>query len=236
MNDEKIGAFIDRESDEAARAELAKALDASAGGTMRLRIFKKADELLRRAVPASASASDHALSQRILSAESIRMPGSLHLLRRAAPLAAACLLGVVLGSISVDRSPRFSLTQLNGDIGGALEAVRSGESREVAGGRVTLALTVQTESGAFCRQFRLSTTQETTDALACRDQANWNVVVAAAAPHANNNAYHLAGSVQGAVDAALIALGGGSVVDEAQEDALLRNHWRAAEIDARPRE
>lgn len=236
MNDEKIGAFIDRESDEAARAELAKTLDASAGGTMRLRIFKKADELLRRAVPASASASDHALSQRILSVESIRTPASLRFVRRAAPLAAACLLGVVLGSISVDRSPRFSLTQLDGDIGAALEAARSGESRAISGGQVTLALTVQTESGAFCRQFRFSTAREKSDAIACRDEAGWQVVVAAAAPHANNNAYHLAEGGQGALEAALAALGGGSVVDEAREDALLRNHWRASEIDARPGE
>lgn len=235
MNDEKIGAFMDREGEEDARSALARDLETNAGGSLRLRVFKRADELLRRALPASASASDHALSQRILNAEPIRPPTPLRFVRLVAPLAAACVFGIFLGSITADRSPRFSLARLDGDLAAALELGRSGEAREIPGGRMTLALTVQTESGVYCRQFRLTTTQEATDALACRDGTGWNIVVAAAAPHVNN-AYHLAEGGGGVLDAALGALGGGSVLDEAQEEALLRSHWQAAAIDAQSAE
>ena len=235
MNDEKIGAFMDREGEEDARAALAKDLETNAGGTLRLGVFKRADELLRRALPPSASASDHALSQRILNAEPIRPPTPLRVARLVTPLAAACVFGVFLGSITADRAPRPSLTRLDGDMAVALELVRSGEAREIPGGQMTLALTVQTESGVICRQFRLATTQEATDALACRSGMGWNVVAATAAPHANN-AYHLAEGGGGVLDTALGALGGGSVLDESEEDALLRNHWQIAAVDARSAE
>jgi hypothetical protein len=229
MNDEKIGAFMDREGEENERAALAKAIEASSGATMRLRIFKKADAVLRQAMPASVSQNDHALSQRILNADPIRQSTPVRLMRLAAPLAAACVLGLALGWMSADTSARFSLAHLDTDIASALDSTPSGETQAIRGGEVTLALTYQTQTGAYCRQFRLSTAQETTQAIACRDQSGWNVVVAAAEPDANNNSYHLAGAGGDPLDAALAAMGEGSVVDEAEEEALLRAHWQPAE-------
>lgn len=229
MNDEKIGAFMDREGEENERAALAEALEASPGAIMRLRIFKKADALLRQAMPASVSQNDHALSQRVLNADPIRQPAPVRLMRLAAPLAAACVLGLAIGWMSADRSAGFSLARLENDIATALDATPSGQTQAVRGGEVTIALTYQTQSGAYCRQFRLSTGHETTQAIACRDQSGWNVVVAVAEPDANTNSYHLAGAGAGPLDAALAAMGEGSVLDEAEEEALLRSHWQAAE-------
>lgn len=225
MNDERIGAFLDREGDDETRAQTGRNLEENAGGAVRLRIFKKADDLLRRALPPQTAASDHVLSQRILNAEPIRHPEPLRLLRVLAPLAAACLLGVLIGNMSPDASQSLSLRYLDGALRTALEAVPSGTTISTPEGEVTVAMTLRTQSGDFCRQFRLSGAREATDAVACRHSEGWRVIVAAAAPHISDNDYRLAAGGQATLDAALNAMGTVTLVDEAEEQALLRDHW-----------
>lgn len=227
MNDERIGGFLDREGDEEARVELAKNLEFNTGAAMRLRIFKKADELLRRALPPSTSASDHALAQRILNAEPIRRLEPLRVVRFLAPLAAACLVGVFVGGFYANNAPRFSLRHLDNEVQASLENAQSGEARRTSDGDVMIAMSMRTTSGNYCRQFRVSSASEATDAIACRDNAEWRIVVAIAAPHDVDAAYHLAEGGQGSLEAAIRAVGGATLLNEAEEQALLRSHWQA---------
>lgn len=229
MNDEKISAFLDREGDEQARAQTSKSLQDNAGGAMRLRIFKKADDLLRRAAPPVTTPGDHALAQRILNAEPIRRPVPLRFVRALAPLAAACLLGFLVGDMSSDTSTGFSLRHLSSNLRAALETAPSGETRSTPDGEVMVAMTMRTPSGELCRQFRLADTRETTDAIACREAQSWRVIVAASPPPADDAGYRVAAGGRTPLDAALRAMGEVVLVDEAEERALLDNGWSAAE-------
>lgn len=226
MNDETISAFLDREVDEEARLKTSKDLDQNAGAVMRLRLFKVADDQLRRATPPTPAPIDHVLSQRILNAAPVR-PEPIQFIRVMAPLAAACLLGVLLGDINAAAPAGFSLSDLSGDQRAVLDASPSGTTRATAGGKMTLVMTLRTSSGNYCRQFRLFDTRDATDAIACRGGATWRVVVAAAAPLANDDRYHLAAGGQETLDAALRVMGGATSVDEAEELSLLHNHWSA---------
>lgn len=225
MNDEKISAFMDREGDDEARVQTGKGLEENAGAAMRLRVFKKADNLLRRAVPPQTAPSDHALSQRIVNAEPIRRRTPLRIVRIMAPLAAACLLGVLIGNMNADTSEGLSLVRLSEGLHTALETAPSGATLATPDGEVTLAMTMRTASGDFCRQFRLSDAREAADAIACRNGATWRVIVAAAVPRIDDRGYHLAAGGQATLDAALNAMGEVTLLDEADEHAALRDRW-----------
>lgn len=227
MNDEKIGAFMDREGDDQARSQTGKSLEENAGGAMRLRIFKKADDLLRRAMPLQPAVSDHVLSQRILNAKPIRRAEPLRFVRILTPLAAACLLGILIGNMNSDTSEGLSLRYLDGGLRTALETAPSGATLATTEGDVTVTMTLRTPSGDFCRQFRLSDAREATDAIACRHAARWRVIVATAVPHISDDGYHLAAGGQATLDAALNAMGTATVLDETEEQAVLRDRWDA---------
>lgn len=224
MNDETISAFLDREGDEEARLKTSKDLDQNAGAVMRLRLFKVADDQLRRATPPTPAPIDHALSQRILNAAPVRSE-PIQFIRVIAPLAAACLLGVLLSNMNAAAPAGFSLSDLSDVQRAALDASPSGTTRTIADGKMTLVMTLRTSSGDYCRQFRLMDARETIDAIACHDGTTWRVIAATAPPLANDDRYHLAAGGQETLDAALRAMGGATSVDEAEEQSLLHNHW-----------
>jgi hypothetical protein len=228
MNDQRIGAFLDRELDDAARAAQAREIEEDAGGAMRLRVFKKADELLRQAVPLAATPSDHALSQRILNAEAISRPVRFRVARGFVPLAAACLIGV-LGGAEMSRDSSLAPLRLNRALVGALDAAPSGETRTLAAGKISIAMTVRMDSGTFCRQFRLSTPAEATNAVACRDGGAWRLVAAANAPGPVEQNYHTAAGASAPLDDTLGAIGDATLVDADEERALIEGGWLAPE-------
>lgn len=224
MNDARIGAFLDRELDDAVRAAQAKEIEDDAGGAMRLRIFKKADDLLRQAVPIAATPSDHVLSQRILNAEAIGRPTPLHFARTFVPLAAACLIGVLIGAAVSENSTTLPLRSLDGALVAVLDTTSSGETRAWAAGTVAMAMTVRTESGAICRQFRLSHSGGETDAVACRDGGAWRLVTAAETSRSVDESYRVAAGDGASTHG---VLRDATLVDEDEERVLIESDWAA---------
>jgi hypothetical protein len=226
MNDQRIGAFLDRELDDAARAARAQEIEDNAGGTMRLRMFKKGDDLLRQAVPLAGTPGDHALSQRILNAEPIGRPAPLRFARTFVPLAAACLIGVLVGA-AISRDSSLAPLRLDSELVSVLDTTPSGETRALAAGTIIVAMTVRAQSGAICRQFRLSDAGEATDALACREGDSWRLVAAANAARPLARSYHLAAGEGAPLGDTLSDIGDATLIDEDEEHALIENGWAA---------
>lgn len=225
MNDQELGAFLDRELDGEARAAQASEIENNAGYAVRLRLFKKADELLRAAVPASVTPSDHALSQRILNAEAIGRPAPFRLARTLAPLAAACVLGVLVGVMASPSPNDLPHRRLNGSVLSVLDTTPSGETRATPAGTIAVAMTVRMDSGLICRQFSFSDKNEITEAVACREGDTWRLVAAEEATPPARPGYRVASGDGAQPDEAPNAIGQAVLVNEDEERLLLANGW-----------
>lgn len=227
MNDQEIGAFLDRELDGEERAAQAREIEKNAGYAMRLRIFKKADDLLRAAVPAYVMPSDHVLSQRILNAEAIARPAPFRLARTLVPLAAACVIGVLVGVMASPSTSDLPLRRLSGSVLSALDTMPSGETRTTAAGTIAVAMTVRMDSGLICRQFNFSNNNEATEAVACREGNAWRLVAAEDVTPPARPGYRVASGDGAQLDETPNGLGRATLVDDGEERLLLANDWVA---------
>lgn len=223
MNDEKLGAFLDRELTDEQRAEAAHAMSENPGASTRMFMFRRSDDLLRQAVPLPKSPNDHAVAQRILSAPSVLQPYA-RWATSAAALAAACVLGVLLGRASAPETP-FSLRQLDSHIQTALNTAASGDARTTAAGTVTVAMTLRDESGRMCRQFRTESGRDVAEAMACLEGDRWDVIAIADASE-EQSGFRTASEASSALSLVLDAVGGATLVEQGEEQALISRGWR----------
>lgn len=221
MNDEKLGAFLDRELSADERAEAARLMLDNPGAAARFFVFRRGDEVLRQALPLGEFPSQHALSQRILAAPPA-MPVALPWARRFAAFAAAALIGVLVGQAGAPQRPGFSL-HLDAPAQRALDAAPSGETRPTGAGDLTVAMTLRTPDGGFCRQFRVTSAAGGAEALACRVDGAWRVRAAADAADGQAG-FHAAGG-NGALALALSAAEGAVLVEADEETALIARRW-----------
>lgn len=227
MDDEKIGAFLDRELEPDERADVENTLATDSGTAARLRLLRRADDQLRRAMEASVSPGDHALAQRILNAEPIRRPSRRPQIVRYAALAAACVLGVLLGSnLDGARAPVLSLTHMDPQLAVIVATVPSGDTQTIGSSLITVAQTVRTEQGEYCRQLRVTNRGGATDALACQGAGGWRIAVATPVEKSELSQYGTASAQATPFSAAMDALGEMSFVDESEEAQLIERHWR----------
>ena len=226
MDEEKIGAFLDRELGEEERAEIARALEADAGAAARLRLLRRADGALRHALSAAPQPEDHVLAQRILNAEPLRQRLHWRLAQRLAPLAAACVIGVLIGGALFRPSPSvFGVHDLSAELRSVVEHAPSGDTSKMGATSVTIAQSVRTDAG-YCREVRITNARGATDALVCLGDAEWRVVVATPAIDMAHPDYETASAQTGPFDSALDALGNPVLVEPSEEAELIRGGWR----------
>lgn len=228
LNDGLIGAYLDGELDQEKRALVEHWLAHDKGAAARAERIRGADALLRRAIPRIAPDQADPIAALIMEGPTnvVGFTGRPWV-RRAAAIAAACVIGVLVGRMSAPATvasvdPKM---RLSAEIQQALDALPSGQSAAIMGGEVQMALSVLTESGALCRQFRTVSGADAADALACQVDGDWRLAVQAAAP-AEAAEFSVAASAGSPIDASISAMGGAAVLDASEERALMAAHWR----------
>jgi hypothetical protein len=136
-------------------------------------------------------------------------------------------MGVLVGRMSAPAAvtsvdPKM---RLSADIERALDTLPSGQSAVIMGGEVQMALSVLTDSGAVCRQFRTVSGADAADALACRVDGDWRLAVQATAP-VEAAEFSVAAPAGSPIDAAISVMGGAAVLDANEERALMAARWR----------
>ena len=230
MNDELLGAYLDGELDSEARRKLARDLGENFGANLRLKRMKQADNLLREAIPPLPAAADDTLARRILQSAPVRRFAWVAPLRAYAPLAAALALAVLAGRMSAPapapETGGAASMRIEASLADALDRNLSGETAPILGGEAQMALSLRAEDGALCRQFRLTSGPHISDALACREEGAWRMLVQVAAAQAAAG-YSTAGEGAGsALDAAIESLGVVTVLDESEEREAIASAWR----------
>ncbi len=231
LNDELLSAYLDGELDQTKRALVESWLASDTGAATRLDRMSNADAALRRAIPRVAPDAADPVAALIMGRTSATViPLRRTWARQAAAIAAACVLGVLVGRLDAGDSVNGVVApgmELSAAIENILDTASSGGSAPIMGGEVQMALTFQTESGGVCRQFRTTSGARAADALACRDGGEWRLVVQAEAPSSSEEVYRTAGAEPSPIEAAVNAMGGAIVLNESEERALMSANWRA---------
>jgi Putative zinc-finger len=228
LNDEIIGAYLDGELTPELRAQVEQALASNKGAALRLESMRKADAAVREAMAAEAGGRDKdPLAALILSdwtpASSRRLPRLAPIWgRRAAALAAACLIGLIAGRTTAPQAPALSVSR---DLAAVLDRTPSGTSVSI--GAVTVQPALSFRAGeALCRQFRSEQGGAAADSIACRDGQSWRIVVQTAVVE---RATYQAASADDVLAATVDSMGGASVLDAEEERALIDAGWAAAD-------
>ncbi len=229
MNDEKIGAYLDGELDEAQQRDALTELGANPGAAIRLADIARADKALRIGLAAPSTPHDAALALKLRNGTQFGSKRTQRPWAAAAALAAACVLGAFLGAALQGGAQLPGVHSVSPELAAALETLPSGDTRAIAGGSVTLAQSIETASG-YCRQFQLSDRNGASDALACREGGQWTIALLAPAHSEAGAGFSTAGAQETALDATLEALGSPAFVDPAEEAELIDRGWRAQEM------
>lgn len=224
LNDELIGAFLDGELDADQRADVEDKLRRDNGAATRLRRMHAADALLKRGLAPEVQSEPDAIAAMILRGEQKRAWRNWG--ARVAAVAAALVLGVLIGRIVDEAAPMHAVYEIPADHARLLNTLSSGRVYESDFGIFEVVLSLQSEAGEFCRQFRLTRDQHSADVLACRHEGGaWRMVASAVA--ADDEAYTPAGA-HSPLDVAIANLGRVEVLDVSQERAALAQNGAEA--------
>lgn len=224
LNDELIGAFLDGELDADQRADVEDKLRRDNGAAARLERMRAADALLKRGLATEVQSERDAIAAMILRGE--RTLAWRNWGARVAAIAAALVLGVYIGRSVDDTAPTHAIYEIPAKQAHLLDTLSSSRVHQSDVGVFEVVLSLQTEAGEFCRQFRLTQDQHSTDVLACRHEGGaWRMVASAVAPAAA--AYTPAGA-HSPLDVAIANLGRVEVLNERQERAALAQNGTEA--------
>lgn len=222
LNDDLISAYLDDELDAERRAMVEEHLRTDRGAAARLERMRGADGMLREAFPAAEEARDDFLATMILAPNA--QPAPRHWATQVAALAAAVMFGVLLGeglgSNGVGAPYAISNRQ-----GALLNTLPSGQSATADGSEFEAILSVVSDAGDICRQFRVTSDAQRTDVLACREAASGSWEMIAAAPAQAADAYVPAGA-NSPIDLAIQGLGPAEALDAEGERAMISRGWR----------
>ncbi|MGE0741130.1 MAG: anti-sigma factor [Hyphomonadaceae bacterium] len=220
VNDETLCAYIDGELDGEERARVDRLVLVNPGVALRLKQLRKADAVLRAAFcdDDAAIVEDEAPPAR-------RDFGAFT--RRFAPLAAASLVGVLVGMFAPTPLQDTAPTAVSAAISRVLDDIPSGQSATVGEGILIPAQTMLTETGVACRQYRWEASADAVDGIACRENGGWRLQAQIATLQADNSVNYQAAAADSAdpLGAALDALGAVAVLDESEEAALIETGW-----------
>jgi len=237
LNDELIGAYLDGELDAEKRALVEVWLSQDKGAAARLERMRGSDEHMRSALPRVRASSDDPMVKLIMERPDNVVQGAFRAAnrpwaKRAAAIAAACLIGVFAGRLTASNAVLIDAgldpeMRVGAALDRVLDTAASGGRASITGAQVQVALSMRTANGRVCRQFRLTSGDRASDAVACRDGGQWRVVVQSAAETGGSDAYQTAGAgKESPIDAAIEKLGGVVVLDPAEERALISADWR----------
>ncbi len=225
LDDETLSAYIDGEIPEPERAALASRIAADPDAAQRLAHMRRADALVRDAVPEPEAADDDPLAELILSGGAAPARRPTWSLARAAPavLAVACLIvGGVTGRLT---QPAANIAQDRAAglvAGGHLARALDRQTGAGAHG-LRMVVSFKTADGRFCRQFAA---EDGAEGVACRRDGRWGITVLQQAAPAGPGYQMAAGGDAPAVEAAIDALGDITVLDADAERAAMRQGWR----------
>ncbi len=223
LNDEILGALIDGELPPQRREAVERALGDNRGAELRLENLRRSDVLCRDAFAVTQSANDP-LAELIAHGWPKRVSRPVVWRRRAAAIAAACLLGVFAGRMTNTEPPNSQMRASN-EIARVLNEAPSGVVSPIRGGKMQIALSLRADNGALCRQYRTTISGEAVDALACKQGDAWRLAVQAAAMESDG--YRTA-AANDPVAAAIDGLGGASVLSASEETQFIDNGWSIA--------
>jgi hypothetical protein len=143
---------------------------------------------------------------------------------RIAALAAACVLGVVIGG-AVGGGDETDAVTIGRGMQAMLDETPSGELRRVGGADVQIVMSVLSDTGEACRLYNMGTSDATIESLACRHDGGWRVRSQSFAYGAAHEGYVTAGSTA-VTEAALASLGAAQALDAQQERSLIARQWR----------
>lgn len=220
LNDDLISAYLDGELDAERRAMVEHQLRVDKGAAARFERLRAADDALVRAFPAVDQSKDNLLAAIILATQPLVTHRGWGL--RAGALAAAVVIGLALGQFF--RNEGGAPYSISAQEARLLDTQLSGRSMETAGGAFEIVLSLRSEAGELCRQFRLTREARSTDVLACRSgEEQWRMVAAATAAR---SADYVPAGRNSPLDAAIEALGPADALDALQEAAYISRSWR----------
>jgi|CXWL01.1.fsa_nt_gi hypothetical protein len=226
MIDEQLGAYLDDELDLTQRSVLTQQLTTEQSAVDRLTLLSHVDSQLRRLLAAEPVAANDRLAARLKSSVPMRGGASTrNSWARAGALAAACILGAVLGAGLSSYALLFGPSPLAPVVIDALDRAASGETRSYMGGEIALAQTIRTNSG-YCRQARIITRGGASDILACREGESWIVTASVTPVSVDRREFELAGSQASLFDIVLSQRGEPTYVESGEERELIAKHWR----------
>jgi hypothetical protein len=223
LNDDLIGAYLDGELDAERRAEVERGLQLDSGAAARLERMRSADALLKRAFQRTGPDENAALAQMIMTpAYRAQRHGWA---TRVAALAAAVAVGLGVGELIKLGDGGASPYAITTKQAALLDTLPSGAAHETGLGNLEMVLSIQSDAGALCRQFRLTSGAQSTDVLACRSGGDtW--AMQAAAPAANAAGRYMPASGISPLDAAISMLGPVVALDENQERVMIEEGWK----------
>jgi hypothetical protein len=240
FSDDDLSAYLDGEAAPALRAALDGASVADPALAARLSRMRSNDRRLSAAIDAELGpmpdALLHALREPPPRPATARrsMLGVRIGARWALPLAAAVLIGFVMGQALVRPRGEAVLVASNAagvvaapDLARSLSNARSGVALPGGAGAVRVALSFRSSDGRFCRQFGLRAAGAASTGVACRDTAGWRIEAWSADRLADNAASLTAagGPDDPVIAAALTRLGVADVLDQAGESAEIAATW-----------
>ncbi|MEQ1491067.1 MAG: zf-HC2 domain-containing protein [Terricaulis sp.] len=222
LNDELISAYLDDELDAERRAMVEQHLRTDSGAAARLERMRAADGVLREAFPALEQPRDNLLATMILAPTAERAPRRWAM--QAAALAAAAVIGMLVGQ-SIRGNASDAPFAISSRQAALLNTLPSGQTARIGGAEFEAIISVASDAGDICRQFRMTSNASRTDVLACHQPASgaWTMVAAAPAPVAE--AYIPAGA-NSPIDVALQSLGPAEALDAEGERAMIARGWR----------
>ncbi len=223
LNDDLISAYLDGELDAERRALVEHHLQNDGGAAARLKRMRSSDALLKAAFPGIHADQDDVVAARIFSG-SQRQNSRREWATRVAALAAAAALGLSLGQFLASGRGAASPYALSAPEVRFLDTQLSGQTTKTEVGSLQMTLSVRGESGALCREYRLTRDARRIDVLACHDRADgWQMVAAASVQQLDG---YVPASSGAPLDAAIARLGTSEALDEEQERALIEHGWR----------
>lgn len=227
LNDELIGAYLDGELPPARRTMVERFLKMDKGAAARLERMRSADAMIRRAMPSTRVAEADPLA-RLIMAEPEERSQRRAWGRQAAAMAAACVMGVFFGRFfaafeagSATEDPIPTSPQ----VAERLDSLATGERAPLGSREIEIALSLRTDTGDVCRQYRIEGTDRVgVDALACRRDGRWRTIAQSQSQGAREGEYSVAGE-DGAIDTAIAGLGPARVIEAQQERALIASGW-----------
>ena len=239
--DEQLSAFLDSAAEPGLAAEIEKAIGTDQEVLVRLGAMRRNDQTLRAVFDAALGPNTIELPSPQDGADIA--PFSPR--RRMMPswqMAAALLLALATGWIAgtllhptVPSTTQIALLDLrqNGlvvhsDLARALSAARSGVAVQTATGALNVKLSFRSVDGSLCRQFELSSLQQSAEGVACRSTDAWHISGWVSNKARASGGYQTAAGTDDArMRSILDDIGVAHELDRADEDAAIRSDWKS---------